>query len=93
MVELTDPTDIRVVGTELLKKKPFGKHSVKLPPAGKADAVVNANVADLLAAFTMRSAAAIVNVTLVTCLRRVLDPLTWSRSVKLHEFKRTHGIT
>ena len=65
--ELTDPTDISAAGTELLKKKPFGKHSVKLPPAGKADAVVNANVADLLAAFATRSAAAIVNVTPLTC--------------------------
>ena len=63
MVELTDPTDISAAGTECIKKKPFGKHSVKLPPGITADAVVNANVADLLAAFATRSAAAIVNVT------------------------------
>ncbi len=65
--ELTDSTDISAAGTELLKKKPFGKHSVKLPPGITADAVVNANVADLLAAFATRSAAAIVNVTPLTC--------------------------
>ena len=61
------PDEIDATGAELIWKKLLGKNSVICDPVGIADAVVNANVADLPAAFATRSAAAIVNDTPLTC--------------------------
>jgi hypothetical protein len=70
------PIDMKTDGAEPTWKKPIGKNRVICVPIGIADTVVNANVADLPAAFATRSAAAIVNDTPLIRPPRAPEPLT-----------------
>ncbi len=76
MLEMV-PNEMKADGAEPIWKKPIGKNRVICDPMGIEEAVVNANVADLPAAFATRSATAIVNDTPPTCPPRALEPLTW----------------